>query len=224
MKKLLHERLREAARNGVSSIETCDENIVVSLLRDEELSLANEIEKYYIPRPRFEDGEPVQFGDRFVNFRGEENSTISSLTYTKGNNDYVNINGWHKQNLNEPVYRYKPKVLDADGVEIKVGDKVYLVPGKHCNSFPLCYYMAGVEYTVVENESIGHKASGRICISRGDSVLGFPMPEQVTHREPDSLEKLREDMQKSYDISGVIVLGRYLDRLTAIMERDADGN
>lgn len=228
MMKLLHERLREWADStegdkypSTKMLYATIESDHAPLGADDERKafhlLANEIEKYYIPRPRFEDGEPVQFGDRFVNFRGEENSTISSLTYTKGNNDYVNINGWHKQNLNEPVYRCKPKILDAEGVEIKVGDKVYLVPGKHCGTFPLCHYMAGVEYTVVENSSPIHKANGRICISRGDFVLGFPMPEQVTHREPDSIEKLLNDMREDDSLRGK----NYVYRLTAIMERDA---
>lgn len=222
MKKLLHERLREYGSN-------CRADYTDWLSQRHANELANEIEKYYIPRPRFEDGEPVQSSDM-----EEIGGLATCRVYTDGSwifdpdkyEDERNPKPWDEQQGRQCdfIKRPEPKVLDADGVEIKVGDKVYLVPGKHCNSFPLCYYMAGVEYTVVENESIGHKASGRICISRGDSVLGFPMPEQVTHRDPDSLEKLREDMQKSYDISGVIVLGRYLDRLTAIMERDEDGN
>ena len=90
MKKLLHERLREiknsdceslAAVAGVKCHAFCNR---YACHKEIYKALADEIEKYYIPRPRFEDGEPVQFGDRFVNFRGEENSTISSLTYTKG--------------------------------------------------------------------------------------------------------------------------------------------
>ena len=71
MKKLLHERLREwaksyphlqqvlATKGGfVCSLDDCVDNLFASM--------ANEIEKYYIPRPRFEDGEPVQFGDSFI--------------------------------------------------------------------------------------------------------------------------------------------------------------
>lgn len=200
MKKLLHERLREAAKNGVTSIETCDENRVISLLKDEELSLAYEIEKYYIPRPRFEDGEPVQFGDRFVNFRGEENSTISSLTYTKGNNDYVNINGWHKQNLNEPVYRYKPKVLDADGVEIKAGQTRWHIP-------------TGKKVTI-QDLGINKKTAGDSVGLLGGSWVS---PLSLTLKEPDSMEKILVDMMGDNHMRGT----SYIRRIQALMERDA---
>lgn len=126
MKKLLHERLREAAKNGVSNIETYDENIVVSLLKDEELSLANEIEKYYIPRPRFDNGEPVQFGKEFVDCNGH-NQTLSSLTYTEGGHGYVSLNGWIKQRIDEPVKRPEP-----DSLKKAVNDLGELL------NFPMC--------------------------------------------------------------------------------------
>lgn len=72
MEKLLHERLKESAHEGYSTkcaidevigrdcdkFEDCDECAKNALKK-----LADEIERYYIPRPRFEDGEPVQFGD-----------------------------------------------------------------------------------------------------------------------------------------------------------------
>ena len=35
-------------------------------------SIANEIEGWYIPRPRYEDGEPVQFGDTYTDKNGSE--------------------------------------------------------------------------------------------------------------------------------------------------------
>lgn len=65
MKKLLHERLREVGKNEVCtwpilfSVTGTDDALYSTFAND----LADEIEKYYIPRPRFEDGEPVQFGD-----------------------------------------------------------------------------------------------------------------------------------------------------------------
>lgn len=82
---------------------------------------------------------------------------------------------------------------DVGGVRIVVGDKVWILPGKHCETFPLYGYKAGVEYTVSENESAIHKKDGRICITGGDYTCGYPMPEQVTHREPDTQERIEED-------------------------------
>lgn len=150
------------------------------------------LDRYYLPRPLFEDGEPVQFGDRFVNDSGR-NDTLSSLNYTKGDHDYVSVNGGKRHEVTSRLKCPEPQVLDADGVPIVVGDKVYLVPGKHCETFPLYGYKAGVEYTVSENESAIHKEDGRICITGGDCTCGYPMPEQVTHREPDTQERIEED-------------------------------
>lgn len=171
--------------------------------------LADEIEKYYIPRPRFEDGEPVQFGDRFVNFRGEENSTISSLTYTKGNNDYVSINGWHKQNLNKPVYRCKPKILDAYGDETHVGDVVWPI-----NNPEMKMTVDNFQRIYGQDVTVNCEFDGKF--------YNFN-PDKLTHREPDSLEKLRDDIdmyvRNGWNISQPKA-EEFANRLTAIMERD----
>lgn len=153
------------------------------------------LDRYYLPRPLFEDGEPVQFGDRFVNDKGND-STLSSLNYTKGAHGYVSANGGQRHEVTNRLKRPKPQVLDADGVPIVVGDKVWLLTGKHCETFPLYGYKAGVEYTVSGNESAIHKEDGRICITGGDCTCGYPMPEQVTHREPDSQERIDRDAMK----------------------------
>lgn len=70
MKKLLHERLREFAR-----ILDDDGNFTFLELNEAE-SLADEIEKYYIPRPRFKDGEPVQFGDEVEGCNGKVGAVL----------------------------------------------------------------------------------------------------------------------------------------------------
>lgn len=199
MKKLLHERLREWDQHSLIYSEGLDSGRIV-LTAPEAESLADEIEKYYIPRPRFEDGEPVQFGDRFVNFRGEENSPISSLTFTKGNNDYVNINGWHRQNLNEPVYRCKPKVLDADGVEIKAGQTRWHIP-------------TGKKVTI-QDLGINKKTAGDSVGLLGGSWVS---PLSLTLKEPDSMEKILVDMMGDSHMRGT----SYIRRIQALMERDA---
>lgn len=77
MKKLLHERLREIADEKEDKPYSSD--IIEALCKEFGVcenkssyaidlnnclkAIADEIEKFYIPRPRFEDGEPVQFGD-----------------------------------------------------------------------------------------------------------------------------------------------------------------
>ncbi len=76
MKKLLPERLRDYANRSaergsyptsIACVEHFWEEGFSGSPMEEERTLftdwADEIERYYIPRPRFEDGEPVQFGD-----------------------------------------------------------------------------------------------------------------------------------------------------------------
>ena len=94
-------------------------------------------------------------------------------------------------------------MFDADGVEIKVGDKVWLLDGT-----------SGVVI------GIDHKVkSVKVDRISNPWILAYG----VTHKEPDSLEKLHDDMVEAYNDwqSDPNVLVEFADRLTAIMERDA---
>lgn len=187
----LRDQLQQAGgipiEDVVHQIATCDKN-------DSAFDpLKAAISKYFLPRPLFDDGEPAQFGDIFVRDFGRD-AKIDSLSYTKGNSDYVNINGYERHDLDHRLKRPKPQVLDVDGVPIGIGDKVWLLPGEHCDSFPLYGYYACREYEVVKNNNPGHRADGRICITGGDLPHGYPMPERVAHSKPDSLVGLRDDM------------------------------
>lgn len=189
--------------------------------------LKRALDRYYLPRPLFEDGEPVHDSDL-----EEIGGLATCCVYTDGSwrfdpdkfEDEGSPKHWDKQQgrKGDRVKRPKQRVLDADGVPIEVGDTVYLVPGEHCDVYPLNGYGAGVEYRVNENNSPNHKPNGRICISGGDCIYGYPMPEQVTHREPDSLKKLLND------IRGYLAESPCIDvrvrpwerRLTALIELD----
>lgn len=68
--KLLHQRLRELnctlSGTCVTAFGAVEDCTGITCRECTELTanrIADEIERYYIPRPRFEDGEPVQFGD-----------------------------------------------------------------------------------------------------------------------------------------------------------------
>lgn len=209
MKKLLHERLREIGQgNYCHSVELDSGRVMLN--PSEAANLANEIEKYYIPRPRFEDGEPVQFGDEFINCHGH-NNTVSSITYTRGNKDYVSLNAWTKQVLDEPVKRPEPKVLDADGEEIKVGDTVYTTGTDGYNDEEYV-----VDRIIETDHEIRVFGMGR----------GWMPPYLLTHREPDSLKKAVDDLGEllNFPMCDDIKLDKVeevYNRLTAIMERDA---
>lgn len=111
MEKLLHERLREWAPDGYKSFTG-----------DDMLALADEIERCYIPRPRFEDGEPIKAGDDI------DRGTVWTFVVTDEGKWVVNLtngDGFNQDKYGDYLKRPQPKVLDADGVEIKVGDTVW---------------------------------------------------------------------------------------------------
>lgn len=219
MKKLLHERLREWAINrSPLTAATSDYGIDMfsSLsMKSSDLfkAIANEIEKYYIPRPRFEDGEPVQDSDLI-----EIGECAVCCVYMDGSwlfnpdkyEDERNPKPWDEQEGRQCnfIKRPEPKVLDAEGVEIKVGDTVW---GKY----------SGVEHEVIGFDS----CYGLLCVSIRNvetGSTGGSSPNLLTHREPDSLEKLLVDLRGAADfIPSKEYLKHLADRLTAIMERDA---
>lgn len=177
MEKLLHERLRDDAE--LNEIFTMLDNGCkrVFLNVQERNDLADEIEKYYIPRPRFEDGEPVQFGDTFKDFVGQ------CYVFMIFDNGMVHM-GTHDDNKmyvllkDEFAERPKTKVLDVDGVEIKEGDTVWHIEG----SSPWQVESADVRGVKVFGNNIANIS--------GSTVFH---PSHLTHKEPDSLEKIEND-------------------------------
>ena len=228
MKKLLHERLREYGNN-------CRADYADWLSQRHANELAYEIEKYYIPRPRFEDGKPVQFGDEFADGSGDPH-TLHEIRYrdkaaaglgakclleanTASHKDYdgISFNLWDGTFVKRP----EPKVLDADGVPCKKGETVYYAPG----------------YITKDNKGpwkvLDIQGSDSVLIGRGyipgeddymETVSG-EAPDILTHREPDTLKKAVNDLGEllNYPMCDDIKLDKVeevYNRLTAIMERD----
>lgn len=130
--------------------------------------------------PRFEDGELVKIGDE-VEFEGEAakvrdvafNAEMFSLGVAT-----ATTSGRVYGAFGEPVKRPTPKVLGADGVEIKVGDTVYydgdpepLTVGSFDD--PGCVYLTSAKGS--------------------DGTLYTIEPSLLTHKRPDSWERLEED-------------------------------
>ena len=211
-KKLLHERLRDW--------EYSNETAITVLTSKEAEAFADEIEKYYIPRPRFEDGTPMHlgdicdFGDYFP--KGERVKEIFGLHYT-------NYGDWSIQPLHESHNvrldncKRPTKVLDANGVEIKVGNTVWHIGDKSHGTV-----------TSVIIDKTWHGYPVKVAWDKGDE--GFYSGNALTLREPDSLEKLHRDMSSATKgIKGqhfdkhinVDTAQRWVDRLAAMIERDA---
>ena len=135
------------------------------------------LDRYYLPRPLFDDGEPVQFDDRFVNDSGR-NATLSSLNYTKGDHDYVSANGGKRHKVTSRLKCLEPQVLDADGVPIVVGDTVWNV------------------FDDQKRTVIGFRG-GKAHVESGPGIEFFEAGHELTHREPDSQERIDADMPKT---------------------------
>lgn len=223
MKKLLHEKLREAAKTEADMrnyypcvVAAKDLGAMDDTRYDTEVKLLNaiadEIEKYYIPRPRFEDGEPVQFGDEV---RAE------SITLIAHEIALSDDGTWHiRQSQNQSlggdkgtaVQRPEPKVLDAEGVPCKKGETVWRL----------------IDSTKWEITDI-HPTEQRIAVRQLDTekevVGGWFLVEEYSHREPDSLKKAVNDLGEllNFPMCDDIKLDKVeevYNRLTAIMERD----
>ena len=94
---------------------------------------------------------------------------------------------------------YHTKSLDADGVEVKAGDTMWCTTN-------------GEKAVVVRFERSGFIDQNGFCLN----------PKYYTHKEPDSLEKLRDYVEKCWQQEYGSARDAYrdiADRLTALMER-----
>lgn len=130
--------------------------------------------------PRFEDGELVKPGDVMYDRDFAASEEIDCIFFEKNGTTVKTTSGhylWVKKN--EKIKR--PPVLDKDGQEIKVGDTVWDDFG---NELTVAGFTWNANYLVqtLDNEQF---------------VDSYTL-EQLTHKRPDSWEKLREDARKSH--------------------------
>ena len=132
--------------------------------------------------PRFEDGEPVMVGDKYEDNEGHE-CFASGVHLDIDGPSLVDSEGFHDlYRKGKRVKRPAPKVLDADGVEVKEGDTVWL------KGEPIEYKVAividGLAYLTFKTRN-------------GDNSTVTAYPRNLTHTPPDSWERLEEDAAKS---------------------------
>lgn len=125
--------------------------------------------------PRFEDGEYVRIGDAVEAHHGGA-ITIEAIEFSRGEvcvKDAKDGDWDTSMYAMHPLKRPAPKVLDADGVEIKVGDTVWTLDG-----------LEGV-VTKVED--------GAVYIAYESDYVQCEEADNLTHARPDSWEQLEED-------------------------------
>lgn len=133
--------------------------------------------------PCFEDGEPVRIGDEVITHNVWQTSTVTSISlYDGGSSVYYRWCG--KDNgasvSGKYVKRPTPKVLDADGEPLEVGQTVWSV---NDGIGPLVVKMLpseGEQLVVLDN----------------DGTNFYRYPEKLTHKRPDSWERIEEDAKK----------------------------
>lgn len=125
--------------------------------------------------PRFEDGKPVMLGDKYEDNEGHE-CFASGVHLDIDGPSLVDSEGFHDlYRKGKRVKRPAPKVLDADGVEIEVGDTVWTLDG-----------LEGV-VTKVDD--------GAAYIAYESDYAQREEADNLTHVQPDSWERLEEDAE-----------------------------
>ena len=118
--------------------------------------------------PRFEDDAPIRFGDEFIDHQGDVRSVLHVKMWQEGGFELGTGQGtydWHE--CGERVKRPAPKVLDADGAEIELGDDLYSVEGS------LKFHVSHVDRT-----------NGKIATDAMLALDKWADPAMYTHRAP----------------------------------------
>ena len=138
--------------------------------------------------PRFEDtGEPVMVGDAFVDDQGGERRVahvaISEASVCIADSMLLRAD----RTSGEVFKRPESKVVDADGVEIHMGDTVYeLETGEE-------YKVERVFSGTTDPDFPDHTIR---CNKVADPITHAFRPDQLTHTRRDSWERLEEDTMK----------------------------
>lgn len=182
--------------------------------------LRQAINRYYLQRPLFEDGEPVYIGAE-IDDRKRGKLEVSRICYTDGGFYFNNSRGSNGRKMRGITYKHgervgRPKqhVLDADGVPIEVGDELWSVE-------------TGARYIVEKMGSNGRYECHDMLVRDANGMTFRAMGRLYTHREPDSMERLRDDILAAVDeLESTPYKGTHdrmlmiADRLTTLIELD----
>lgn len=133
--------------------------------------------------PRFEDGELVKVGDE-VECEGDVMDVVGLFfecgkwrIHVGSSGTFGFLHGKYGERAKRPT----PKVLDADGAPIRVGDTVY------CDDDDEPLRVTLIHTSGYRSVSLEGKGGEHYSLD----------PERLTHERPDSWEKLEEDARKT---------------------------
>ena len=146
-------------------------------------SLHEYVDRCFLPRPRFEDGEPVQFGDSPVGLDGVEKfiftrSCGGSCQMQDANGNMLTVFPGAR------VKRRAPEVLGADGLPLDEDDTVYGT-GREQHR-----YTVQVPYSI--NEAVGQRFCVQ-CYDHDEGNITWCDPSMLTHTPPDTQQKIDDD-------------------------------
>lgn len=178
MTDILHKRIYKMVEDmDVSVFDDLSAEYGVDNERDLFRKIAEEIEKEYIPLPRYDDGEPVRWDARGIDWNETAFGKDKDIEWCFNAIDrygrplaYASLNQEIRAVAKMEggrVVRSKPKMFDADGAEIKAGDVVWTVDNPNA------------EWKV---DSI---VDGHINLKRRTgSYCNHILPELLTHKRP----------------------------------------
>ena len=152
------------------------------------------LERCFIQRPLDENGEPVRFGDRDIDweslgeYRDQGIQWDVSAVDARGHilattADPYKIVAVAKTGERGRVKRTAPEVLGADGLPVVAGETVYPISGDWIGD-PL------------EVASIDRDGSVRVSLPEGKGWTCY-LADRLTHTPPDTQERIDEDARKS---------------------------
>ena len=204
MKKLLHEQLQDwiSKKSFKAPVE-----IIALLESNEELAknvfkiIAKKLKEEYIPYPQYPDGYSVHFDDPI------DCGVVRGFTFnSKNNGSYAGKFGIILDNdtrlydVGEFVKRRPKQFYDANKIEIKVGDIVW---DKNNTK------MKVISLPTDDNEFLSVSID---IVGLGTISSNWYKPSDVTHKEPDSLKNLLNDIKfaREYTYENDEKIGRTL--------------
>ena len=140
--------------------------------------------------PRFEDDAPLRLGERAMGFSHKSSFVVDHVTLFAGgeatvcaeaDHDSGKVENFVRVFPGERVKRPTPKVLDADGAEIREGDTVYGFCGQQYEVTGLCEY----EPSIVHAKTVGDGVAADELLALSGQLNSAQLDaSKLTHRAP----------------------------------------
>lgn len=218
--EMLHERLRKYVDESIdesryptyiAEIEELDSISNDELAeRDLFLAWADEIEKFYIPKELDDEGKPWNMYDNCLVF-----GKTGSVSGFDGNG-FINI-----LNCDNVTNKFawisvedvkRPIIKDRDNKVINIEDEVWDINRIKQGKLIVLKLNIEIGYVLCKTEDNNEVWCSGNCLTHKNPIHDA---------EPDSLEKIRDDIDAALKGMKVWEAQEYVDRLTAIIERSA---